>query len=59
MFLRTVHPGVAAGEVVRDVPWELRTAEDVGAGPVTVTPPPTDEVLGLIRRFDPEGFWTG
>lgn len=58
MYLRTVHPGVTASEVEADVPWSLRTSEDVGAGPVETTPLPGEEVLSLIRSFDPEGFWT-
>jgi len=34
--------------------WSLRVASEVGE-----TPPPTAEEVAMIRRFDPEGFWTG
>jgi hypothetical protein len=26
---------------------------------VVETPPPSADELAMIRRFDPEGFWTG
>lgn len=58
IFLRSVHPGVDAEELLRDFPWKLRTAADLEGGDVTTTPPPGEEVLSLIRSFDPEGFWT-
>jgi hypothetical protein len=29
------------------------------ASDVSLTPSPTDAELAAIRRFDPEGFWTG
>ncbi|WP_101296795.1 CoA-transferase subunit beta [Halegenticoccus soli] len=58
LYLRSVHPGVTVDEIRPDFPWELKTAEDVGIGEVTTTPEPTEEVLSLTRRFDPDGFWT-
>lgn len=57
LFLRTVHPGVSVEEIERDVPWELKTASDLGEE-ITTTDEPTDEEVDLIRTFDPEGFWT-
>ncbi|MGH2500630.1 MAG: CoA-transferase subunit beta [Candidatus Limnocylindria bacterium] len=33
--------------------WPLRVADEV-----TVTEPPSAEVLGIIRDYDPQGFWT-
>ena len=33
--------------------WPLRLAD-----PVVETPPPSADELAMIRRFDPEGFWT-
>jgi glutaconate CoA-transferase subunit B len=53
LVLASVHPGVAPAEVVRQTGWALRCAPEV-----TVTPAPSAEELGIIRRFDPEGFWT-
>jgi glutaconate CoA-transferase subunit B len=54
MLLASTHPGVTAAEVRAQTGWALRTAAAVAA-----TPPPTPEELAAIRRFDPEGFWTG
>ena len=51
--LESVHPGERVDDVLADLPWEVKTVTDVG-----VTPAPTDEELKLIRRFDPDGFWT-
>jgi glutaconate CoA-transferase subunit B len=53
MVLAATHPGVTAADVCRETGWTLRCAE-----PVAGTPPPTDEELSTIRRFDPQGFWT-
>jgi glutaconate CoA-transferase subunit B len=54
MVLASVHPGVAAEEVRAQTGWPLRLAD-----PVIETPPPSGGELAIIRRFDPEGFWTG
>ncbi|MDS0300544.1 CoA transferase [Halogeometricum sp. S1BR25-6] len=59
LYLRTVHPGEDADAVAADFPWDLRTREDVTGDPMGETPEPTDEVLSLVREFDPDGFWTG
>ncbi|SFS90736.1 CoA-transferase subunit beta [Halostagnicola kamekurae] len=58
LYLRSLHPGADEAAVAADFPWEVQTAADVGEGPVTTTPEPTGEELGLIRTFDPDGFWT-
>lgn len=58
LFLRTVHPDAEAASVLADFPWDVNTAEDIGAGTVTTTSEPTAEELELIRTFDPDGFWT-
>lgn len=52
--LRSLHPGVDGESVHRSFPWELRTASTI-----ETTAPPSEEVLDLIRTFDPDGFWTG
>jgi glutaconate CoA-transferase, subunit B len=51
--LASVHPGHTLAEVRSATGWEVE------AGEVGETPPPTDLELAAIRRFDPEGFWTG
>ncbi|WP_227377675.1 CoA-transferase subunit beta [Haladaptatus halobius] len=58
LVLKTTHPGVSVNEVKADFPWELQTTADVGQGKVEETPEPTEGELSLIRKFDPEGFWT-
>jgi glutaconate CoA-transferase subunit B len=54
MVLASVHPGVTEEEVQAETGWRLRSA-----APVVETPPPSADELAMIRRFDPEGFWTG
>jgi glutaconate CoA-transferase subunit B len=53
-FLASVHPGHSLDEVRSETGWDLKVASDVGE-----TPAPTESELGAIRRFDPDGFWTG
>jgi glutaconate CoA-transferase subunit B len=52
-FLASVHPGHSAEEVRAETGWDLKLASDLAE-----TPPPTEEELTMIRRFDPDGFWT-
>lgn len=53
-MLEQIHPGVTIDQVRENTGWEVET------GPHTAsTPPPTPEELSIIRRFDPERFWTG
>ena len=54
MVLASTHPGVTVEEVRAETGWPLRVAPDVGE-----TAPPSADELAVIRRFDPEGFWTG
>jgi glutaconate CoA-transferase subunit B len=54
MTLASVHPGMTIEQVRAQTGWPLRVAD-----PVTETPPPSAAELAMIRRFDPEGFWTG
>ncbi len=51
--LRSYHPGQTIESVRAQTGWDLRPAPDVHA-----TPPPTLEELAVIRRYDPQGFWT-
>jgi len=54
LVLTAVHPGISVEHIRRETGWELRVAPGV-----TQTPPPTAEEIALIRRFDPDGRWTG
>ena len=54
MVLASVHPGTTIEEIRAQTGWPVRVAGDLAE-----TPPPTPEELAMIRRFDPEGFWTG
>lgn len=53
LVLASTHPGVSVAEVRARTGWDLRTAPRVDE-----TEPPSAEELAVIRRFDPEGFWT-
>jgi glutaconate CoA-transferase subunit B len=48
LYLAQVHPGVSVEEVRKDIPWDLKIAQDL-----TKTVPPTAEEIGFIRRFAP------
>jgi len=54
VVLASTHPGVSVDEVMDNTGWPLMVAPDV-----TETPEPTAEALAILRRFDPQGFWTG
>jgi glutaconate CoA-transferase subunit B len=52
-YLAQVHPGVTP-EFVRDqTGWDLQVAPRL-----SLTPEPCSEELTIIRRYDPQGFWT-
>jgi len=52
--LASLHPGVTLAEVRDNTGWPLRTSASLD-----FTPAPNREELKMLRRFDPEGFWTG
>lgn len=54
MVLTSTHPGVSAEQVLDNTGWPLRLAPTL-----TQTPAPTGAELGILRQFDPEGYWTG
>jgi len=54
MILESVHPGVSLRDIQAQTGWPVRTAPDLRE-----TPEPTDEELAALRRFDPDGVWTG
>jgi glutaconate CoA-transferase subunit B len=54
MMLSSTHPGVTVDQVCQNTGWPLKIAEDVAE-----TPAPTAMELEMIRKFDPEGYWSG
>jgi len=54
MVLTSVHPGIRPADVKAQTGWPLQVAADL-----TQTPAPTAAELETLRRFDPEGYWTG
>ncbi len=53
-LLTSLHPGVSLEQVRDNTGWELESAPRLEE-----TPPPTPGELAIIRRFDPQRFWTG
>jgi glutaconate CoA-transferase subunit B len=53
-YLASVHPGCTVDQVRAETGWELKVSDAVAE-----TVPPSALELEMIRRFDPEGFWTG
>lgn len=51
--LDTYHPTTTVEDVRANTGWDLRVSQNVGP-----TELPTAEVLGIIREYDPKGFWT-
>lgn len=54
LILKALHPGVSLEALRRSFPWELKISPDLHE-----TPAPTEEELHVLRRLDPQGFWTG
>lgn len=53
-ILCQVYPGIDVEMVREETGWPLTVSPDL-----TVTPAPRPEELELLRRFDPQGYWTG
>ena len=53
MTLTSIHPGVRLEQVLENTGWPLRLSPELDE-----TPTPTGEELEILRRFDPDGFWT-
>jgi glutaconate CoA-transferase subunit B len=51
--LASYHPGSSVEQCSLHTGWPLAVMADVRE-----TPSPSDEVLRIIRGYDPEGFWT-
>ena len=54
MMLSSVHPGVTVDTVLENTGWPLQVSADLSK-----TPEPSGQELAMLRRFDPEGYWTG
>jgi len=54
MVLSATHPGVTVEQVRQNTGWPLKVSADVA-----VTPAPSARELEMIRKFDPEGYWSG
>ncbi|HEX4743750.1 MAG TPA: CoA-transferase [Candidatus Limnocylindria bacterium] len=52
-MLDSYHAHSSLDEIRAQTGWPLRAAANAG-----VTEPPSAEVLGIIRAYDPQGFWT-
>jgi glutaconate CoA-transferase subunit B len=52
-YLDSYHPGSGVEEIKTHTGWDLKIKP--GAAP---TPPPTKEELEILRRYDPQKFWT-
>lgn len=52
--LTQMHPGITQDQVRSNTAWDLESAADV-----STTPEPTKQELDIIRRFDPDRYWTG
>jgi glutaconate CoA-transferase subunit B len=48
MYLAQIHPGIDIEDIKKDIPWELKIADNP-----TTTKPPTAEELKIIRTFNP------
>ena len=54
MVLETMHPGVTLDEIRGQTGWAVRVSPTLAE-----TPAPTRAELDVLRRFDPDGMWTG
>ncbi len=54
MVLASVHPGVDVADIQASTGWPVRVSADLER-----TPPPAPQELAAIKRFDPNGYWTG
>ena len=52
--LISVHPGVSVDDVKENTGWNLKLSTDLKE-----TVAPSKEELDVIRKIDPDGFWTG
>jgi glutaconate CoA-transferase subunit B len=48
LYLAQIHPGVKVESIKKDIPWELKIADDL-----SLTERPTDQEIQFVRRFAP------
>lgn len=53
-YLDSVHPGVSAEDVKKQVSWDLKVSSDL-----RTTPPPTKNETDIIRTLDSQKIYTG
>jgi glutaconate CoA-transferase subunit B len=53
MVLTSVHPGKTPEMVQNQTGWPLRISDTL-----STTPPPSEEELAMLHRFDPQRYWT-
>lgn len=53
LMLHSYHPFTTPEDVRASTGWDLRLSPNLHE-----TPPPSPEELAIIRRYDPQGFWT-
>ncbi|MEE8447993.1 MAG: CoA-transferase [Thermodesulfobacteriota bacterium] len=53
-YLHSYHPGVDLDDIQENTGWDLTVPTEV-----SMTEPPRPEELAVVRRYDPQGFWTG
>lgn len=52
--LTQMHPGISRDQVRENTAWELDSAAEMATTPI-----PSKQELDIIRRFDPDRYWTG
>ena len=53
IILKSVHPGITVEMVKRNTNWPLKISENISQ-----THNPTEIEIELLRKYDPDGFWT-
>jgi glutaconate CoA-transferase subunit B len=53
IVLKSVHPGITVEMVRRKTNWPLKLSENISQ-----TPKPSEIEIELLRKYDPNGFWT-
>jgi glutaconate CoA-transferase subunit B len=54
MILVSIHPGVTTRNILDNTGWPLKISDTLEKTPV-----PTEYELKVLRKLDPEGYWTG
>jgi len=54
MMLVSVHPGITADAVRANTGFPLKVDVELAQ-----TPPPAEKEIAMLKRFDPQSYWTG